>query len=48
MYVAGDDKVTLNELIDLCGKICLISPTTKNKEMILKYKDIDFASPASF
>ena len=42
--IAGDDKVTLIEFIDLCGKICLISPTTKNKEMILKYKDIDFAS----
>ena len=41
--VAGDDKVTLTELIDLCGKICSISPTTKNKEIILKYKDIDFA-----
>ena len=42
--IAGDDKVTLIEFIDLCGKICLISPTTKNKEEILKHKDIDFAS----
>ena len=41
--VAGDDKVTLTELINLCGKICLVGPTTKNKEIILKYKDIDFA-----
>jgi dTDP-D-glucose 4,6-dehydratase len=42
--IAGDDKVTLIEFIDICGKICLISPIIKNKEMILKYKDIDFAS----
>ena len=42
--IAGDDKITLTELIDLCGKICSISPTTKNKEMILKYKDIDFVN----
>ena len=41
--IAGEDKLTLIEFIDLCGKVCSISPTTKNKEMILKYKDIDFA-----
>ena len=42
--IAGDDNVTLIEFINLCGKVCSFSPTTKNKEMILKYKDIDFAS----
>ena len=41
--IAGDDNVTLIEFINLCGKICSFIPTTKNKEMILKYKDIDFA-----
>ena len=42
--IAGDDKVTLIEFINLCGKICAITPTTKNKEMILKYKDINFTN----
>ena len=31
--MADDDKVTLLEFIDLCGKVCSISPTTQNKEI---------------
>ncbi len=42
--IANDDNVTLIEFIDLCGKICSKSPTTKKKEMILKHKNIDFAN----
>tara|TARA_B100002003_G_scaffold178872_1_gene166794 strand:+ start:85 stop:864 length:780 start_codon:yes stop_codon:yes gene_type:complete len=42
--IADNDNLTLIEFINLCGKICLIAPTTINKKKILKHKDIDFAS----
>ena len=41
--IAGEEKLTFIEFIDLCGNICSIRPTTEYKEMILKYKDINFA-----
>ena len=40
--IANDDKLNLIEFINLCGKICLITPIIKHEEMISKYKNINF------
>ena len=44
LLIMRKDQINLIEFINLCGKICLIAPTTINKKKILKHKDIDFAS----
>jgi nucleoside-diphosphate-sugar epimerase len=40
--IANDDKLNLIEFINLCGKICSITPIIKHEEMISKYKNINF------
>lgn len=40
--IAGDDKVTLNDFINLCSKICSINPITKYDEIGSKFNNTDF------